>query len=280
MKHVKYFSKRLEDGTVKRFSSKNGYVRRFSADSEEISLSSIDPDKYYLYKDSNVTIPGFAIDQGSYIVSGSKHSRGYKLTKAYGPFDSAADAEAYASESGINLIDTTAVVDEQPEVSEMSGNDDKLAELEAKVDSLTELVTELSAKISVTEENTAEESAEDEVPEEETSTEEESEEAQPEETTVEEEPEVVEESSEEVCPICGQDPCICGNEVTADLGLTEDDIGLGEQVPANTGKVQTFYTQVPEDDIIAQFSNGKQPEPENVAGINSANDSMFSVLFK
>lgn len=285
MKHVKYFSKGFHDsseteGTVKRFSSRNGYVKRFSAASEELSLSSLDPDKYYLYKDSNVTVPGFAIDKGSYIISSSKYSRGYNLSKAYGPYDTAAEAEAYANESGISLIDTSAPTEpEQPDVTEMSGDDGKLNELEAKVDTLTDLVTKLTEKLS--EVTTKEEPApeEPEAPAEEPPVAEEpvTEEVTSEETTV------AEESNEDVCPECGQNPCICETEEVADNGETENDEGLGEQVPANTGKTESVYTQVPEDDILAQFSNSSKPEPEAVASMSNmsnTDDSMFNVLFR
>jgi hypothetical protein len=289
MKHVKYFSKRPNDssnnaeGTVKRFSSRNGYVRRFSA-KDELSLSSLDPDKYYLYKDSNVTVPGFAIDKGSYIISSSKYSRGYSLTKAYGPYDTAAEAEAYANESGISLIDTSAPAEEQqPDVAEMSGTDDaKFSELEAKVDALTDLVTKLTEKLSKEEEEVqSEETPAEETPAtEEVTTEEEVTEEVP-----AEEPEaaVAEESNEDVCPECGQNPCVCETEEVADNGETENDEGLGEQVPANTGNTETVYTQVPEEDILAQFSNSSKPEPEEVVSMSvmaNPNDSMFNVLFK
>lgn len=289
MKHVKYFSKRPADDSVKQFSSKSGYVRRFSAKAKgEISLSGMDPDKYYLYKDSNVTIPGFAIDKGGYITSGSRFSRGYQLTKAYGPFDTASEAEAYANESGISLIDTTAVEETQPEVTEMSGDNGKLNELEAKVDTLTNLVTELTNKLGdltkkdeVAEpetENSEEEPVAEETPEVETT----------EEVTEVEEPAseetVVEESGEDVCPNCGNNPCTCEvEEESADNGVTDDDVGLGEKVPANTGDVETVYTQVPEKDILAQFSNSFKPEPEetvSMSNLESNENSMLNVLFR
>jgi hypothetical protein len=251
MKCVKYFSKRpASHPSVKRFSARNGTVKRFSNDGE-ISLSSIDPDKFYLYKDSNVNIPGFAIDKGDYIIEASRHSRGYKLTKAYGPFDTPAEAESYADSNAVSLINSDTVVNtDEPVVATMSADDQsnevrcKMDNLESKVDQLTSLVTELVAKMPVKSDSVDNESKEVTVTE-----------------SLIDEPQNPED-----------------DQNSADTGAVGNSSNLGEQIPANTTKIEQVYTQVPEEEIISQFSN--LDNSDNVVMTSSDDrDSMFSCLF-